>query len=296
MCANCSVKFKEQGLELLSEADESTEGPASLMLMDPDGNPISDRPTRLRGSEMEDPVVIEAHDSHCNDVEFTEDSKTLVSAGMDNVVKLWSVGDWKHKKTFEGHEKSVNSLSFSPDGKTLVTGSTDESLNLWSFPGGKLKESRPKASNHSQVSRDGKYIASVIRHKIKVSDYASGEELFKVDDHDKNRGVMFSPDSKTLYTSGTSDHISMWSVPDGEHLGRLEGHNKVVMSMKFAKDGKFFASTGYEGTLRVWFADDWEEVMAIPLGLPRRLVEPGGFAGQQDDCDQRLASHHAGGC
>ena len=33
-------KFKEQGLELLGEADENSEGPASLMLMDPDGNPI----------------------------------------------------------------------------------------------------------------------------------------------------------------------------------------------------------------------------------------------------------------
>ncbi|KAA3645526.1 MAG: WD40 repeat domain-containing protein [Chloroflexi bacterium] len=221
---------------------------------------------------MDEPVVIEAHDSHCNDVEFTEDSKTLVSAGMDNVVKLWSVGDWKHKKTFEGHEKSVNSLSFSPDGKTLVTGSTDESLNLWSFPGGKLKESRPRSASGAQVSSDGKYIASVIRHKIKVWDYASGEELFKVDDHDKNRGVMFSPDSKTLFTSGLSDHISMWSVPDGEHLGRLEGHKKVVMSMKFAKGGNFFASTGYEGTLRVWFAEDWEEVMAIPLDFRGGLL------------------------
>lgn len=33
-------KFKEQGLELVSEADESTEGPASFTLVDPDGNPI----------------------------------------------------------------------------------------------------------------------------------------------------------------------------------------------------------------------------------------------------------------
>jgi predicted lactoylglutathione lyase len=33
-------KFKEQGVELASEADEATTGPASLMLFDPDGNPI----------------------------------------------------------------------------------------------------------------------------------------------------------------------------------------------------------------------------------------------------------------
>lgn len=32
--------LKEQGLELISEADESTSGPASFMLLDPDGNPV----------------------------------------------------------------------------------------------------------------------------------------------------------------------------------------------------------------------------------------------------------------
>jgi len=30
----------EQGVELMSEADESTSGPASLIAVDPDGNPI----------------------------------------------------------------------------------------------------------------------------------------------------------------------------------------------------------------------------------------------------------------
>ncbi len=32
--------LKAEGIELLSEADETTEGPASLMLQDPDGNTI----------------------------------------------------------------------------------------------------------------------------------------------------------------------------------------------------------------------------------------------------------------
>jgi predicted enzyme related to lactoylglutathione lyase len=32
--------LKENGISLTSEADESTEGPASLMLTDPDGNVI----------------------------------------------------------------------------------------------------------------------------------------------------------------------------------------------------------------------------------------------------------------
>lgn len=33
-------RLKEQGVELVSEADESTTGPASFIAIDPDGNPI----------------------------------------------------------------------------------------------------------------------------------------------------------------------------------------------------------------------------------------------------------------
>ena len=33
-------RLKEQGVELISEADESTTGPCSLTMLDPDGNPI----------------------------------------------------------------------------------------------------------------------------------------------------------------------------------------------------------------------------------------------------------------
>lgn len=33
-------RLKEQGVELVSEADETSKGPASFILLDPDGNPI----------------------------------------------------------------------------------------------------------------------------------------------------------------------------------------------------------------------------------------------------------------
>jgi len=34
------LHLKEQGVEFVSEADETSEGPTSFMLVDPDGNPI----------------------------------------------------------------------------------------------------------------------------------------------------------------------------------------------------------------------------------------------------------------
>lgn len=39
-CLSGLVVLKNRGLALTTEADETTTGPASLMLLDPDGNPV----------------------------------------------------------------------------------------------------------------------------------------------------------------------------------------------------------------------------------------------------------------
>ena len=39
-CANCSASSRPQGVQLMTEADETTTGPASFIAVDPDGNPI----------------------------------------------------------------------------------------------------------------------------------------------------------------------------------------------------------------------------------------------------------------
>ena len=57
---------------------------------------------------MDEVTIFEAHGSYVLGLLFTGDSQTLVSAGMDNIVRLWSVPDWARLRTFEGHANSVN--------------------------------------------------------------------------------------------------------------------------------------------------------------------------------------------
>ena len=39
-CGDIQQRLKEQGVEFVAEANESTDGPANFIIMDPDGNPI----------------------------------------------------------------------------------------------------------------------------------------------------------------------------------------------------------------------------------------------------------------
>lgn len=88
---------------------------------------------------MKEPTIIRTHDSHVSDVFFAPDCRALVSAGLDNTVKLWAVPLWDLTRTFEGHENSADALSFSADCQ-IIAGGTEYEVLLGSVEEGALLE------------------------------------------------------------------------------------------------------------------------------------------------------------
>ncbi len=70
---------------------------------------------------MNEPTIFEAHSSYVLQLLFTRDSQTLVSAGMDNVVKLWTLAG-EEVVGIKASQKNPSSIAFSPDGKMLSFG------------------------------------------------------------------------------------------------------------------------------------------------------------------------------
>ncbi len=66
-----------------------------------------------------------AHSSYVLGLAFTPDNNTLISTGMDNLVKYWKLPSYELLKTLEKHSKSVNSISIAPDGLRFATSSTE---------------------------------------------------------------------------------------------------------------------------------------------------------------------------
>ncbi len=156
---------------------------------------------------------------------------------------------WEHLGSFEGHTKSINSFSLSPDEKTLATGSSNHTINLWSFPDGEIHhtlQNRKKVVASVRISIDGKWIAAGSYGGRAAVWSLSGKELVTIKaSRDNLTSVAFSPDSRTLATSGLGDEIKLWEFPTGQPIGTLNG-------IAFSPDGRWLAIHAADKKIRIW--------------------------------------------
>lgn len=64
--------------------------------------------------------------------------------------------------------------------------------------------------------------------------------------------VAFSPNGRTLASTGADKIIRLWDPAKGTHKHDLIGHTAEVHSVSFSPDGRTLASGGWDATIRLW--------------------------------------------
>ncbi len=133
---------------------------------------------------------------------FSPDSKTIATAGEDEIAHLWDATTGAAIGQPMRHQGKVWAVAFSPDGKMLLTGSVDGTVRLWD-------------------AATGKPIGTPLQHPGRV------------------RAVVFSPDGKRIATACGDNTARLWELPapvQGDRE-RIELWAQVVSGMKLDSDG-----------------------------------------------------------
>jgi WD40 repeat protein len=173
------------------------------------------------------------HTDVVSSVAFAPDGKAFLSGSFDTRIKLWSTSG--ELFTVAEHQDKVLAVAFSPDNRTFVSGSYDETIKIWERKSGKYVG---KLEGYIQpvclaISPGGNYLAAGdYTGAIKIWDLISTKEYEKFDGHSRAvAGIAFSPDGKTVVSTGAYDNcIKFWHVPGSPLFAEIEGYASATIT------------------------------------------------------------------
>jgi WD40 repeat protein/tRNA A-37 threonylcarbamoyl transferase component Bud32 len=200
---------------------------------------------------------------------ISPDGQTVISGGLDDAIRVWSLETGKLLQTLKAHTKPINCLSISPDSRMLASGSDDQTIKLWNLTNGSLLHT---LMGHS---RDVKSVAFYgVGHLLasggedrtaRIWQLATGEAL-RIFSNTAGmiRAVAVSPDSQILASGGLDNQIKLWSLKTGELLRTLpRSHFGAVNTIAIAPNGKILISGSKDKTIKIWNLTSGEMIRTL---------------------------------
>ncbi|KAJ4960889.1 hypothetical protein NE237_020799 [Protea cynaroides] len=149
---------------------------------------------------------------------FPKHGHLLLSAGMDNKVKIWDVfNSGKCMRTYMGHSKAVRDISFSNDGTKFLSAGYDKNIKYWDTETGKV-----------------------------ISTFSTGKIPYV---------VKLNPDDdkQNILLAGMSDKkIVQWDMNTGQITQEYDQHLGAVNTITFVDNNRRFVTSSDDKSLRVW--------------------------------------------
>ncbi|KAG2054083.1 WD40 repeat-like protein [Suillus hirtellus] len=225
------------------------------------------KPERPAGSLMPE-CVIEGHSKCIWSLACLDTSGNIMSTSEDSSIRQWKRDGEPVGKPLNSDGRGIGSMVVSPDETMVVCGSGDGRLRLWNIKDGRMI-GNPWEGHDAPVmcldwSRNSLEIASGSQDgTIRRWNPNTGRQIAPPIEtsHGWARAVKYSPKGDK-FMSGGNGPICVWSM-DGKLLIEIKGHENVVMSLCWSRDGAHIFSASLDETIRKWRAIDGKELVVL---------------------------------
>ncbi len=174
------------------------------------------------------PLVLKEHSDAVYGLAFSPDGKMLASVSADRAMKVFDVETGKLLYTLSDATDWLYTVAWSPDGKRLVSAGVDKSIRVY-----EALTPNPSPKGRGEFREGARLRQSVFAHEGPV------------------QKVLFSSDSKTLYSVGQDRVIKAWDVEKMIERKVYDKQPETVMCMALREDAGQIIIGRYDGVVQL---------------------------------------------
>lgn len=180
--------------------------------------------------------IKEAHSNRITKTLFHPIQEFAISTSFDQTWKLWDINKETELYQQEGHSREVYCGAVHPDGSLFLSGGSDGIIYVWDL-------------------RSGRALMPLQKHM---------QGIYSLD---------WSPNGYHFASASGDCSVKIWDMRKLDHSGNelfsIPAHTKLVSDVRFHCGGKatnadgagingtFLLTSSYDGTVKVWSADNW---------------------------------------
>ncbi|CCG84016.1 protein of unknown function [Taphrina deformans PYCC 5710] len=243
----------------------------------------------------------------------------VVTGGGEGDVCLWALTGDAPLATMKGHGGRVARVEFHPSGHFIGSASFDGTWRLWDVETTAellLQQGHSHEVYAISFQDDGALVATAGLDAIgRVWDLRSGRTVMVLDGHMKAiQGLGFSGNGYQLATGSADDTVKIWDLRQVRNVATIPAHKSLVSDVRFFHggyagrqdndeemvdgdatsrhkvngDSTYLATSGYDGAVNIWSADDWtlvkslvgpaeKKVMSVDISRDNQQICSSGF-------------------
>ena len=215
-------------------------------------------------------------------------NRVMVTAGADQVLRLWSLPNGKRIKTLVGSKALVTTLAISQDSKFLVSGREDGTLQLWDAALGKLLKTfkgHQKSVTAIAISPDSQTLVSSSKDRtLRQWRLNTGELLQTLSLPQADiTAITYGATSNTLITANRQ--LQVWDLRTGQVHRTFSGHTDTIVGLQLVNDHTLISFGKDRGLM-------WDlNREALVQVLPEASANPTSIS----RCDRNIITVHSNG-